>query len=55
MTIAPAKFVHVVYRTRRFDEMIEWYKTVFGAWVQFQGPAGICSEGKRAERAMIHH
>jgi hypothetical protein len=22
MTIAPAKFVHVVYRTRRFDEMI---------------------------------
>jgi catechol 2,3-dioxygenase-like lactoylglutathione lyase family enzyme len=38
MTIAPAKFVHVVYRTRRFDEMIEWYKTVFGARVQYQDP-----------------
>ena len=38
MTIAPAKFVHVVYRTRRFDEMVEWYKTVFGAHVQYQDP-----------------
>ena len=39
MTTAPAKFVHVVYRTRRFDEMIDWYKTVFGAKVQYQDPA----------------
>jgi catechol 2,3-dioxygenase-like lactoylglutathione lyase family enzyme len=38
MTIAPVKFVHVVYRTRRFDEMIDWYKTVFGARVQYQDP-----------------
>jgi catechol-2,3-dioxygenase len=38
MTITPAKFVHVVYRTRRFDEMLAWYKPVFGARVQYQDP-----------------
>jgi len=39
MTIAkPAKLAHVVYRTRRFSEMIEWYKTVFGAKVQYENP-----------------
>jgi len=37
--IRPTKFSHVVYRTRRFTEMIEWYKTVFNAEVQFQSPA----------------
>jgi catechol-2,3-dioxygenase len=30
--------VHVVYRTRRFDEMIRWYETVFDARVQYQNP-----------------
>ena len=35
----PSKFAHVVYRTRRFEEMLEWYKTVFGAKVQHQNPA----------------
>ena len=39
MTIRPTKFVHVVYRTRRFEEMLAWYKTVFGATVQYQEPA----------------
>ncbi len=34
----PAKFVHVVYRTRRFAEMIGWYQTVFGAEVRHQNP-----------------
>jgi catechol 2,3-dioxygenase-like lactoylglutathione lyase family enzyme len=33
------KFVHVVYRTRRFEEMLAWYRTVFGAKVQYQDPA----------------
>ena len=37
--IKPAKFAHVVYRTRRFEEMLDWYQTVFGAKVQFQNPA----------------
>ena len=37
--IRPRKFVHVVYRTRRFDEMVRWYQTVFGARVQHQNPA----------------
>ena len=34
----PAKFAHVVYRTRRFKEMLDWYATVFDATVQFQNP-----------------
>jgi catechol-2,3-dioxygenase len=36
--IKPAKFVHVVYRTRRFEQMQQWYKTVFDAKVQHQDP-----------------
>jgi catechol 2,3-dioxygenase-like lactoylglutathione lyase family enzyme len=34
----PQKFAHVVYRTRRFEEMISWYQTVFEAHVQYQNP-----------------
>lgn len=37
--IRPQKFVHVVYRTRRFDAMLRWYATVFDAEVQHQNPA----------------
>jgi catechol-2,3-dioxygenase len=37
--IRPAKFVHVVYRTRRFEEMLRWYQTVFDAKIQHQNPA----------------
>jgi len=36
--IRPTKFAHVVYRTRRFDEMLKWYETVFDARVQYQNP-----------------
>ncbi len=36
--IRPARFVHVVYRTRRFQEMIAWYETVFDATVRHQNP-----------------
>lgn len=36
--IRPAKFVHVVYRTRRFEEMVRWYEKVFDAKVQYQNP-----------------
>jgi catechol-2,3-dioxygenase len=39
MRIRPAKFVHVVYRTRRFEQMLKWYETVFDAKVQYQNPA----------------
>ena len=39
MPIAPLNLVHVVYRTRRFEEMLAWYGTVFGARVQYQNPA----------------
>jgi catechol-2,3-dioxygenase len=38
-SIRPAKFVHVVYRTRRFEAMVRWYQTVFDAQVQYQNPA----------------
>jgi catechol-2,3-dioxygenase len=35
----PIKFAHVVYQTRRFDEMIAWYQDVFEAEVVHQDPA----------------
>ncbi|MBK7597754.1 MAG: VOC family protein [Acidobacteria bacterium] len=34
----PSKFAHVVYSTRRFDEMIDWYQKVFEAKVVHQDP-----------------
>jgi catechol-2,3-dioxygenase len=36
--IHPARFVHVVYRTRRFEQMVQWYETVFDAKVRYQNP-----------------
>ena len=36
--IRPSRFVHVVYRTRKFDEMIRWYEAVFDAKVRYQNP-----------------
>ena len=35
----PVKFAHVVYMTRRFDEMIAWYRDVFEAEVVYENPA----------------
>lgn len=35
----PSKLAHVVYMTRRFDEMLTWYKAVFEAKVQYENPA----------------
>ena len=35
----PSKFAHIVYRTRRFEEMISWYKRVFEAKVQYKNSA----------------
>lgn len=37
--VRPEKFVHVVYRTRRFEQMLDWYKVVFDAKVRHQNPA----------------
>lgn len=37
--IRPTKFAHVVYRTRRFGQMLTWYQTVFDAKVHYQNPA----------------
>ena len=35
----PSKLAHVVYMTRRYDEMIDWYQKVFEARLQYQNPA----------------
>lgn len=35
----PAWISHVVYQTRRFDEMVEWYRNVFEAEVVYDDPA----------------
>src|SRR6266850_1717653 len=35
----PSKFAHVVYSTRRFEQMIDWYQRVFEAKVVYQNPA----------------
>ena len=37
--VKPVKFAHVVYMTRRFDEMIAWYRDVFEAEVVYENPA----------------
>ena len=34
----PLQLAHVVYRTRRFEQMANWYKTVFGAKVLCENP-----------------
>ena len=39
MPATPRALAHVVYRTRRFAQMLDWYGTVFGAKVQHQNPA----------------
>jgi catechol 2,3-dioxygenase-like lactoylglutathione lyase family enzyme len=33
---APSKFAHIVYRTHRFDEMIDWYARVFEANIRYR-------------------
>jgi len=33
---APSKFAHIVYRTHRFEEMIDWYTRVFEAITRYR-------------------
>lgn len=37
--VKPVKFAHVVYQTRRFDEMIAWYCGVFEASIVYRDAA----------------
>ncbi|MFM5953598.1 MAG: VOC family protein [Novosphingobium sp.] len=37
--VKPVKFAHVVYQTRRYNEMLDWYRAVFEADVVHQDPA----------------
>ncbi len=39
MPMPTPKPAHVVYRTRRFAEMLRWYETVFGTRVIYANPA----------------
>ena len=39
MPMPTPKPVHVVYRTCRFAEMLDWYAQVFGSEVVYQNPA----------------
>ena len=34
----PSKFAHIVYSTRRYQQMIDWYQVVFEAEVVHQNP-----------------
>lgn len=34
----PLQLAHVVYRTRRFEQMVHWYQTMFGAHVISENP-----------------
>lgn len=34
--VRPQKLAHMVFRTSRFAEMLDWYKCVFGAWPVFE-------------------
>jgi catechol 2,3-dioxygenase-like lactoylglutathione lyase family enzyme len=36
--IAPSKLAHFVLRTRRYEELIAWYRTVLGAMPVFESP-----------------
>lgn len=36
--IAPVKFAHIVFKTSRYDEMIQWYQTVLEAEVMSGSP-----------------
>jgi len=38
MAIRPSSFAHIVYRTYRFQQMLDWYTKVFDAKVQYQSP-----------------
>lgn len=37
--VKPVKFAHVVYQTRRYDEMVQWYLDVFEAETVHADPA----------------
>jgi catechol 2,3-dioxygenase-like lactoylglutathione lyase family enzyme len=37
--VKPVKFAHVVYMTRRYEQMIAWYRDVFEAEVVYENPA----------------
>ena len=38
--VRPARFSHIVLRTRRFPEMSHWYRTVLHAEALFEIPNG---------------
>lgn len=41
-SISPARLAHVVLRTRQYEAMLTWYKTVLCAWTTFEAPGFLC-------------
>lgn len=39
MRTKPSRLAHVVYRTHRFAEMLDWYTRAFDTSIQYQNPA----------------
>ncbi len=39
MIVPPSGLAHIVYRTRRFKEMLSWYSIVFNAKILHENPA----------------
>ncbi len=39
MNNSPQFLAHVAYRTRQMSAMLSWYRTVFGATIQYRNPA----------------
>jgi catechol-2,3-dioxygenase len=37
----PAKLAHVVVRTKQYEQMVQWYKTVLGARTSFEAPGTV--------------
>ncbi len=37
--VAPTKFAHIVFKTPRYDEMVDWYRTVLEADIVMASPA----------------
>ena len=36
--VSPSRLAHVVLRTSRFEELLDWYKTVLNATAAFESP-----------------
>jgi catechol 2,3-dioxygenase-like lactoylglutathione lyase family enzyme len=54
--VSPVRLAHLVFRTSRFDAMIDWYKTVLNAEIAFAdaGIAFVCYDEEHHRVAFIN-